>query len=285
MTSSRSLLSEWNLRPKKQLGQNFLADPSTAGMIISRAGLTADDVALEIGAGLGALTIPAARAVRRVYAVEKDADLARALESELRRRDIGNVHIINKDIFNVDIRDFSQQGPEKLVVLGNLPYNISSPVLFYLIDARDVIGRAVLMFQKELARRLMAAPGAKDYGRLSVMLQYFADLKRIATVSAHLFFPKPKVDSEVVEVAFKKKIENPVADEGILSEIVKAAFGKRRKTLKNALTDSSLKADAETIIRILAQAGISPSRRAETLSVSEFVALGNIFCSAIQSYD
>jgi 16S rRNA (adenine1518-N6/adenine1519-N6)-dimethyltransferase len=285
MTSSRSLLSEWNLRPKKQLGQNFLADPSTAGMIISRAGLTADDVALEIGAGLGALTIPAARAVRRVYAVEKDADLARALESELRRRDIGNVHIINKDIFNVDIRDFSQKGPEKLVVLGNLPYNISSPVLFYLIDARDVIGRAVLMFQKELARRLMAAPGAKDYGRLSVMLQYFADLKRIATVSAHLFFPKPKVDSEVVEVAFKKKIENPVADEGILSEIVKAAFGKRRKTLKNALTDSSLKADAETIIRILAQAGISPSRRAETLSVSEFVALGNIFCSAIQSYD
>jgi 16S rRNA (adenine1518-N6/adenine1519-N6)-dimethyltransferase len=254
-------------------------------MIISRAGLTADDVALEIGAGLGALTIPAARAVRHLYAVEKDADLARALESELRRLDIGNVHIINKDIFNVDIRDFSQKGPEKLVVLGNLPYNISSPVLFYLIDARDVIGRAVLMFQKELARRLMAAPGAKDYGRLSVMLQYFADLKRIATVSAHLFFPKPKVDSEVVEVAFKKKIENPVADEGILSEIVKAAFGKRRKTLKNALTDSSLKADAETIIRILAQAGISPSRRAETLSVSEFVALGNIFCSAIQSYD
>jgi 16S rRNA (adenine1518-N6/adenine1519-N6)-dimethyltransferase len=285
MTSSRSLLSEWNLRPKKQLGQNFLADPSTAGMIISRAGLTAEDVALEIGAGLGALTIPAARAVRHLYAVEKDADLARALESELRRLDIGNVHIINKDIFNVDIRDFSQKGPEKLVVLGNLPYNISSPVLFYLIDARDVIGRAVLMFQKELARRLMAAPGAKDYGRLSVMLQYFADLKRIATVSAHLFFPKPKVDSEVVEVAFKKKIENPVADEGILSEIVKAAFGKRRKTLKNALTDSSLKADAETIIRILAQAGISPSRRAETLSVSEFVALGNIFCSAIQSYD
>jgi 16S rRNA (adenine1518-N6/adenine1519-N6)-dimethyltransferase len=285
MTSSRSLLSEWNLRPKKQLGQNFLADPSTAGMIISRAGLTADDVALEIGAGLGALTIPAARAVRHLYAVEKDADLARALESELRRLDIGNVHIINKDIFNVDIRDFSQKGPEKLVVLGNLPYNISSPVLFYLIDARDVIGRAVLMFQKELARRLMAAPGAKDYGRLSVMLQYFADVKRIATVSAHLFVPKPKVDSEVVEVAFKKKIENPVADEGILSEIVKAAFGKRRKTLKNALTDSSLKADAETIIRILAQAGISPSRRAETLSVSEFVALGNIFCSAIQSYD
>jgi 16S rRNA (adenine1518-N6/adenine1519-N6)-dimethyltransferase len=285
MTSSRSLLSEWNLHPKKQLGQNFLADPSTARMIISRAGLTSDDVVLEIGAGLGALTIPTARVVKRVHAVEKDADLARALESELRRQDIGNVIIINKDIFDVNIREISDQGLEKLVVLGNLPYNISSPVLFYLIDVRDVVGRAVLMFQKELARRLMAVPGTKDYGRLSVMLQYFADLKRIATVSAHLFVPKPKVDSEVVEITFKKIIENPVADEGILSEIVKAAFGKRRKTLKNALADSSLKADAETINRIFATTGISPSRRAETLSVSEFVALGNIFCSAIQSYD
>jgi 16S rRNA (adenine1518-N6/adenine1519-N6)-dimethyltransferase len=278
MTSPRSLLSAWDLRPKKQLGQNFLADPSTAKMIVVRAGLTSDDVVLEIGAGFGALTVPAAQAVKRVYAVEKDHDLAEALESELSIQHIDNVVLLNKDIFDVSILEIASKEKQKLLILGNLPYNISSPVLFYLIDARNVVGRAVLMFQKELARRLMAVPGTKDYGRLSVMLQYFADLKRIATVDAHLFFPKPKVDSEVIEIQFKTEIENPVADENILSDIVKAAFGKRRKTLKNALGDSSLKADAETILRVLAETNILPTRRAETLSVSEFVKLGNGFC-------
>lgn len=282
MTSSRSLLAEWNLRPKKQLGQNFLADPSTAKMIVSRAGLTSSDVVLEIGAGLGALTLPAARTVRRVYAVEKDTDLALALGSELSRQKIENIVVINKDIFDVDIREIAGREKENLVVIGNLPYNISSQVLFYLIDSRDVVDRAALMFQKELAQRLLAKPGTKDYGRLSVMLQYFADIKRIASVSAHLFVPKPKVDSEVILIDFKKIIENPVADENVLSEIVKAAFGKRRKTLKNALGDSSLKKDSETIHLILAETGISPTRRAETLSVSEFVKLGNAFYQVME---
>jgi 16S rRNA (adenine1518-N6/adenine1519-N6)-dimethyltransferase len=277
MTSSRFLLAEWNLRPKKQLGQNFLADPSTAKMIVARAGLTADDIVLEIGAGLGALTIPAARAVKRVYAVEKDDDLAHALESELFVRHIDNVVLINQDIFDVDIVKIAGREKEKLVVLGNLPYNISSPVLFYLIDARDAVERAALMFQKELARRLMAVPGAKDYGRLSVMLQYFADVKRIATVGAHLFVPRPRVDSEVIQIRFKKDIENPVADEKVFSEIVKAAFGKRRKTLKNALSDSGLHLSPDKVSRVLSNAGIDGSRRAETLSIPEFVALSNVF--------
>jgi 16S rRNA (adenine1518-N6/adenine1519-N6)-dimethyltransferase len=277
MTSPRLLLSEWNLRPKKQLGQNFLADPSTAKMIIARASLKSSDIVLEIGAGLGALTLPAARSVKQVYSVEKDNDLAHALGSELSRQKIENIVVINKDIFDVDIREIAGYEKENLVVIGNLPYNISSQVLFYLIDSRDVVDRAVLMFQKELAQRLLAKPGTKDYGRLSVMLQYFADIKRIASVSAHLFVPKPKVDSEVILIEFKKIIENPVADENVLSEIVKAAFGKRRKTLKNALGDSSLKKDSETINLILAEAGILPTRRAETLSVSEFVKLGNVF--------
>jgi 16S rRNA (adenine1518-N6/adenine1519-N6)-dimethyltransferase len=277
MTSPRSLLSEWNLRPKKQLGQNFLADPSTAKMIIARASLKSSDIVLEIGAGLGALTLPAARSVKQVYAVEKDNDLANALGSELGRQKIENVVVINKNIFDVDIRKIAGNEKENLVVIGNLPYNISSQVLFYLIDARGFISRAALMFQKELALRLLAKPGTKDYGRLSVMLQYFADIKRIASVSAHLFVPKPKVDSEVILIDFKKIIENPVADENVLSEIVKAAFGKRRKTLKNALGDSDLKVEPESIHQILATAGILPTRRAETLSVSEFVKLGNLF--------
>jgi 16S rRNA (adenine1518-N6/adenine1519-N6)-dimethyltransferase len=247
-------------------------------MIVSRAGLSSSDTVLEIGAGLGALTFPASQVVKRVIAVEKDNDLAHALESELRRRQIKNVDIIHKDIFDVNIFEVPRDEKEKLVVMGNLPYNISSQVLFYLLDAREVVGRAVLMFQKELARRLLAGPGTKDYGRLSVMLQYSADLKRIASVKAHLFVPKPKVDSEVIEIRFKKVIENQVADENILSEIVKAAFGKRRKTLKNALSDSSLMADSETINRILSETDILPTRRAETLSVSEYVELANVFC-------
>ncbi len=277
MSGSRSLLSEWQLRPKKQLGQHFLADPSIAKMILARTGLGADDVLLEVGAGLGALTIPSAQSVRRVYAVEKDPDLVRALDSELKKKQIHNVVILNKSIFEVDIRSIAEKDHTRLVVMGNLPYNISSQVLFYIMEVRNFIDRAVFMFQKEFAHRLLAVPCTKDYGRLSVMLQYAAEIKQIVSVAAHLFVPRPKVDSVVLEISFRKTIENPVQDEHVLSAIVKAAFGKRRKTLKNALADSGLKMPGDLIGRILEASGIAPERRAETLTVSEFVQLTNCF--------
>lgn len=277
MPSPKALLSARQLKPKKQLGQNFLADPSTAAMIVSRSQLSSDDVVLEIGAGLGALTFPAAHAAKRVYAVEKDFHLAEILASESKGQGMENIRLIQSDIFDVDIAGIARDENRKLVVLGNLPYNISSPVLFYLLAVRSGVSRAVLMFQKEVAQRLTAVSGTKDYGRLSVMLQYAADIRPLASVAAHLFSPRPKVDSLVVEIRFKENIADPVSDEDRFSAIVKAAFGKRRKTIKNSLTDSDLNISTETATRILIRAGIDPNRRAETLSIAEFVAMDHGF--------
>lgn len=277
MTSPRTLLASKSLYPKKQLGQNFLKDPSTGQMIVDRSTLFPEDIVFEIGSGLGALTLPAARQVKRVYAVEKDPQVAEVLQAELANNDIHNVILINKDILSVDINGISETENRKLVVLGNLPYNISSQILIALLNAKQSIDRASLMFQKEVAQRLAAGPGSKNYGRLSVMLQYSADVKKLATVGAHLFLPKPKVASEVIEIRFKNKIEQPVADEALLSAVVKAAFSTRRKTLKNALANISTRNNAESIKNILAHAEIDISRRAESLAVAEFVALTNAF--------
>lgn len=273
MTSPRALLNAWNLKPKKKLGQHFLADPAAAQMIVGRSKITADDTVLEIGAGLGALTIPAAKAAGQVYAVETDPQLIPLIRSELAVHNLSNVEIIEKSILRVDLGAMVKKTDRRLIVIGNLPYNISSQILIQLIHSRTHVNRAILMFQKELARRMRAAPGNKDYGRLTVMLSYCAEIKSIATMAAALFYPKPKVDSEVVEINFNTARPHPPHDEAMLFQVVKAAFGTRRKTLKNALSASGLQIDPRIASEALSAAGIDPGRRAETLSVPEFVAL------------
>jgi 16S rRNA (adenine1518-N6/adenine1519-N6)-dimethyltransferase len=276
MISPAQILRFHRLFPKKQLGQNFLKDPSTAQMIIQRSDLGPQDVVLEIGAGLGALTVPIARSARKVYAVEKDGRLADVLAGILESSDCNNVTMINKNILDVGIDQLARDENCKLVVFGNLPYNISSQVLIQLIKARTAVRRCVLMFQKELARRIMAPPGTRDYGRLSVLLQYCADTRRIAEVKAALFYPRPKVDSEVIAVHFKDAPDYAADDEAFFFKVVKAAFSKRRKTLKNALSSSELEMDTTTAVSVLESTGINPIRRAETLSVEEFVRLSNV---------
>jgi 16S rRNA (adenine1518-N6/adenine1519-N6)-dimethyltransferase len=276
MTSPAQILRVQNLFPKKQLGQNFLNDPSTAEMIIQRSDLMPQDVVLEIGAGLGALTVPIARSARKVYAVEKDGRLADVLAGILAASDCSNVTLINKNILDVDIGQLARDENCKLVVFGNLPYNISSQVLIQLIKTRTAVRHCVLMFQKELARRIMSPPGTRDYGRLSVLQQYCAEIKHIADVKAALFYPRPKVDSEVIAINFKDAPEFAADDEVFFSRVVKAAFSKRRKTLKNALAGSDLALEAEAVERILKGVAIEPFRRAETLSVEEFVKLSNM---------
>lgn len=275
MTSPRTLLTAWNLRPKKQLGQNFLSDPSTSEMITSRSEISSDDVVLEIGAGLGALTIPVARIAEKVYAVEKDRQLTELLKTELLVNQISNVVLTQDNILDIDVTALAQNEGRKLLVMGNLPYNISSQILVQLIHSRRHVKRAVLMFQKELAERITAKSGCKDYGRLTVMLGYCADIRKLANIGANLFFPKPKVDSQVLEIKFKDVPDNFVNDEELFFRVIKAAFGQRRKTLRNALAGSELRIDTDTANRALEAAGIDPSRRAETLSVAEFAALSD----------
>ena len=275
MTSPQALLAGWNIRAKKNLGQVFLADSHMAAAIVRRAGVGPQDIVMEIGAGLGALTLPAARAAGKVLAVEKDAQLAKLLSTELLVNRISNVEVLCRDILQLDLAAVARAQPVPLLVMGNLPYNISSQILVKLIRCRDLISRCVLMFQKELAQRLTAPPGGRDYGRLSVMLQYCATIRSLKVVPAGAFFPKPKIDSEVLEIEFLSPADPVAADERCLFDVIKAAFGRRRKNLKNSLAGSELNITKEIAGRALSDAGIDPSRRAETLSVAEFVALSN----------
>lgn len=276
MTSPRALLTAWNIQAKKQLGQNFLNDPNVARAIVDKAGIGADDVVLEIGPGLGAITVPAARAARRVIAVDKDGRLIGLLRTELLAAGIDNVEIREADILRVDLVSIAREAGRPLVVMGNLPYNISSQVAVQLIRARQRVDRAVLMLQKEMAQRICAGPGSRDYGRLSVMLGYCADTKVLMQVRAPLFFPAPKVDSTVVGIRFANPPPVPADDEDLLFQVVKAAFGKRRKTLRNALSQSDLNLEPAVSEQLLKAAQIDPMRRAESLSVAEFVRLSNV---------
>ncbi len=274
MTSPQQLLRHHQLHAKKPLGQNFLSDPSVADRIISRSNLSASDVVLEIGPGLGALTFPVARHVRSVIAVEKDRQMAAVLRELISESPSSSITLIENDILKADIRQLAGSAGQKIVVMGNLPYNISSQVLIQLIQHRNCISRAILMFQKELAERIAAVPGSKDYGRITVMLQYCAEVRHVASVASHMFFPKPKVDSAVVEIDFMTPV-HPADDEKFFARVVQAAFGKRRKTLKNALSSSGLDIAPQAAEDALRSVSIEPTRRAETLSIAEFVSLSN----------
>ncbi len=271
MTYPGTLLRKEKLFAKKELGQNFLADPKTAEMIVNRSKISKNDTVLEIGAGLGALTVHAAKKAAKIYAVEKDKRLIKILTDELESVGIVNVELINQDIFKVDTKELGFG--RKLIVLGNLPYNISSQVLFKLVKERNNIKKAILMFQKELAQRIQASCGGRDYGRLSVVMQYCSKIKNIADIGGHLFFPKPEVESRVIELSFFETTCFSGEKEDFFFKVIKAAFSKRRKTLRNSLAGNELDIDSKTAAQILKQTGIDPVRRAETLDVNEFIDL------------
>jgi len=281
MTAPRTLLSAWDLKPKKQLGQNFLTQPATAQMIVAKSAIGPADLVLEIGAGLGALTLALAKTAKAVLAVETDPNLVQLLHNEILAAGLANVTVIHADALALDWNALGSDGP--LVVAGNLPYNIASPIVVRLIAQRRRIRQAVIMVQKEMAQRLAARPGGRDYGRLSVMLQYVATVEKIADLGAGQFYPMPKIDSQVIRIVFRPP-EGPIADEeAVLSRVVQAAFAQRRKTLKNALAGSFLDLDPPGAERLLAAVGIGSGRRAETLSVAEFVTLANAYGRMVQT--
>ena len=273
MTSPAQLLRGKNIYPKKDYGQNFLSDNQTAQMIIRRSGINENDTVLEIGSGLGALTVEASKKAKKVYAIEKDNRLIDLLKEEIVEAGQSNVEIINKDFMKLAIEDFAQAQRKKLVIIGNLPYNISSQILFRLVQKRKFIKRAYLMFQLELANRITASPGSKDYSRLSAVMQYCSEVKPIADIQPHLFFPKPAVKSRVIEVSFFDKPTCSYEKEKYLFTVIKAAFSKRRKTLKNSLAGDDLSINRDEAEAILKAANIDPVRRGETVNVEEFETL------------
>ena len=275
MTSPAILMKAFKLYPKKQLGQNFLADANMAASIVGYVGLSDDAVVLEIGAGLGSLTLPLAQQALKVIAVEKDRRLVGLLKNELVAAGLDNVSLLEQDILKIDIPTLAETEKTDLIVVGNVPYNISSQILVQILKARACIKKSVLMFQKELAQRITAPPGSKAYGRISVMVQYCSKVTVLTEVKAGLFFPKPNIDSLVLGIDFDRDAEKKVRDETFLFKVIKAAFSKRRKTLRNALTGMLPGFDAKMSAKALEGAGIDPARRAETLTVDEFVRLAN----------
>lgn len=271
---TKHLLERQGLAPHKKLGQNFLIHEHVPRRIVDLAGLTPDDQVIEVGVGLGALTRPLAKATARVIGLEADAGLIRMHQEE---QDLpANVELLHADVLKVHFADLTEPG-QRLKIVANLPYSISSPFLFRLIEQADLMEYAVIMLQKEVAQRLMAQPGTKEYGVPTVLLAACAEVKPLLTVSPAEFHPRPKVDSLVIRILFhpvpKRVLALGVFDRSLFTRIVHAAFGQRRKTLLNALAGGRLPADKSHVSTAIEAAGCSPSVRAETLHLEQFVAL------------
>ena len=275
LAEKKPLKRKLSFRPSKRLGQHFLKDPDVILEIILRAGFGSSDHILEIGAGLGALTLPLAGTVREITAVEKDARLTRLLDEKLSREGIDNVTLVNEDILKFDFDRLQCRSGEKIQVIGNLPYNISSPFLETLINNRKLISRAVLMFQVELARRLVSPPGNKAYGAITVMIRYHARVSPLLEVPGTAFFPKPKVGSMVLELDFNRPHPNRAEDEKLFTMVVRNAFAHRRKKIINSFRGSRMPYTDEALIKALNRCAIDPGKRAEELDIDDFLCLND----------
>jgi 16S rRNA (adenine1518-N6/adenine1519-N6)-dimethyltransferase len=271
--SARELLARHGLSPKKSLGQNFLVDRRVQERIVAAAELGREDVVVEIGAGLGALTARLVGVAGKVIAVERDARLAEILRLELGTHP--NIDIVAGDALDFDLPAAAAAAGRPLVVVGNLPYVVTSPVIFATIAAAAgarVVDRAVFMVQKEFAQRMLSPPGSREYGRLSVMVQQAAEAEILFHVGAGAFLPPPAVTSTVVRLRPRAQPLGAVADGLLFASLVREAFGARRKMLRRALEPAFGGARAASA---LAAAGIAGTRRAEELSVADFARLAN----------
>ena len=263
-------------RPKKRLGQNFLVNPETLKIILEAGELTNTDTVIEIGAGLGCLTEVVARYAKHVIAVEVDKLLYKALEAQFTTHP--SVRLLNTDILKLELNTLlSQETPTTLTtfkVLANLPYSITTPILWKLLEHHKQIHSCVLMMQKEVAERIVAGPGGKDYGALTIGISYHAEAELIAILSPENFYPAPKVDSALLKLTMREKPKVAVENEPLFFNVVRTAFRTRRKMLKNSLARGRF-ASGEVLGAIFEELGIAPQRRAETLDITEFAALAN----------
>jgi 16S rRNA (adenine1518-N6/adenine1519-N6)-dimethyltransferase len=276
MSSPKEIIRQYAIKPRKRLGQSFLMEQNVIRNISAIAQVTKNDIVVEIGAGIGVLTEDLAQTAAKLIAVELDDQLVEVLKDKLLK--YNNVQIYSGDILKFDFGAIVRDGEQKIKVIGNVPYNISSPVLFHLLSFRKIIDSFVLMLQKEVIQRLVAPPGGKDYGVPSVILQMFASVEKVLDVPAGCFYPRPKVESSVMKGFFLKRPFMELADEEFFIRLVRGAFAQRRKMLINNLKKSKLlEGVSESFLReALKLAGIDGQRRGETLSVEEFGHLSNI---------
>jgi 16S rRNA (adenine1518-N6/adenine1519-N6)-dimethyltransferase len=267
LESPREILKRHGLHAKHSWGQNFLGDERALREIVEALALREGEPLVELGPGLGHLTRFLAATGASITAVEKDRDMITVLEKEA----IPGVKVVSGNAATVNFAQVA--GVPEVAVAGNLPYHLTSSILFQVLEQRASVTRAVFTLQKEVVERLAAEPGTRDYGLLSVLLGLYFDIDQVATLPARLFHPPPKVDSAVVRLTRLKSPRAPVVDEERFIRVVKAAFAQRRKTLLNSLKSDRSLATPEQYAKALETAGIDPMRRAETLSPQEFAAL------------
>ncbi len=276
MSTQIELLKKYGLPIRGHSGQHLLIDPNIQRKIVDCFDPGRQDRVLEIGPGLGALTEEILRRGSRVWAVEKDARLVEILKGEFGKEFKGKLEIIHRDILKLKLDELpASKGKEQWKVISNLPYYITAPILFYLIGYRKIISKAVLTMQKEVAERLLAAPGSKDYGRLTLGVRYAADVRHLFDISPACFTPQPAVDSSVIELSFHADSQMPKGvDESFVFHLIQTAFSQRRKTLLHLLVrDPSLKLGRADLLKIFETLGLGPSVRGESLLLKDYLAL------------
>lgn len=280
----KEIKDRYDFRFSKSLGQNFITDPTVPERITTGAEIGPEDLVIEIGPGIGVLTAEAARSAAKVVAIEIDKNLIPILSETL--RDFDNVEVINRDILKTDLNQLIEEQRQKgaftgaVRVLGNLPYYITTPIVMGILESGADVSSITVMMQKEVADRILAIPGSKTYGAISVAVQYYCEASRVLNVSKEAFMPKPQVDSTVLNLKVRKEKQVQLKDDKMFFACIKAGFGQRRKTLLNSLTGTGglLKED---IRKVLEAAGIDASRRAETLTIEDFATIANIVTERI----
>lgn len=271
------IIQKYEFMFQKKFGQNFLIDTHVLEKIISAAGITKDDCVLEIGPGIGTMTQYLAENAGHVVAVEIDRNLIPILKETL--ADYDNVTVINEDILRVDIKALAEEynDGKPIKVVANLPYYITTPIIMGLFESGVPIDNITVMVQKEVADRMKEGPGSKDYGALSLAVQYYAEPEIVANVPPNCFIPRPNVGSAVIRLTRHKEMPIEVKDPALMFKIIRASFNQRRKTLQNGLGNASeLPYTKEQIAAAIAEMGLTPTIRGEALSLAQFAQLSDI---------
>ena len=272
------VIQKYQFAFQKRFGQNFLIDAHVLEKIVSAAGITKDDCVLEIGPGIGTMTQYLAESAGQVIAVEIDTNLLPILADTL--KDYSNVKVINQDILKVDINELVKEynNGRPIKVVANLPYYITTPIIMGLFESNVPIDNITVMVQKEVADRMQVGPGSKDYGALSLAVQYYASPYIVANVPPNCFIPRPNVGSVVIRLTRYKEPPVQVNDPKLMFKLIRASFNQRRKTLQNGLNNSpEISFSKEEIAKAIESLGVSPSVRGEALSLEQFAQLANYF--------
>lgn len=272
---TKEIVQKYEFKFSKSLGQNFLIDQNILDKIIDGANISKDDYVIEVGPGIGSLTQNIAEKSKSVVAIEIDKTLIPILNDTL--KDYSNVEVINEDVLKLDLHKLITEKfkGNKVKVIANLPYYVTTPIIMKFLEERVPVQSLTIMIQKEVADRMQAKPCTKDYGALSIAVQYYCNPKILLKVPPSVFIPQPKVESTVIKLDILEKPKVYVESEELFFALVRDAFGKRRKTLLNALSTGNLKLNKDLLKNVLLSSGIDENRRGETLTIEEYGLLAN----------